>query len=403
MDLLFAHDTRFAVEEAGTLLSPGTFGPQVWDRYLLYADRVRVMGRGRAPGFSQHREAQYYEPLSRPNVSFRLVPDVRAGLTFLARQRQLRQIAEQEAGQVDAVVARLPSETGLAAIRGACSAGKPWAVEVSGCAWASLRNYGGARGKVYAPIMWYRVRRVVKRAPFALYVTNRFLQQRYPCPNGCTIACSNVELPTPSKEVLERRLLTEGEDRAHDRKMVLGLIGSLHGRFKGIQTVLEALSHVRSELPPFQFRVLGVGDPAPWRALASEYGIDDAVSFDGTLPGGGPVFEWLDGIDVYLQPSLGEGLPRALVEAMSRGCPAIGSRVAGIPELLPSECLIRPGDARDLGRLLVRAAHDPAWRREQAVRNWDKATEYSRDVLEPKRREFWERFTAYAQAHNRKR
>ena len=41
-----------------------------------------------------------------------------------------------------------------------------------------------------------------------------------------------------------------------------------------------------------------------------------------------------DNIDVFIMPSLQEGLPRSMVEAMSRGCNVIGSRVGGIPELL---------------------------------------------------------------------
>ncbi len=49
------------------------------------------------------------------------------------------------------------------------------------------------------------------------------------------------------------------------------------------------------------------------------------------------VFNWLETIDIYTQPSRQEGLPRALIEAMSRGLPAFGARTAGIPELLEKE------------------------------------------------------------------
>ena len=46
------------------------------------------------------------------------------------------------------------------------------------------------------------------------------------------------------------------------------------------------------------------------------------------------VFEWLDTIDLYVQPSLTEGMPRAAIEAMSRGCPVVVSDVGGLKNLV---------------------------------------------------------------------
>ena len=118
----------------------------------------------------------------------------------------------------------------------------------------------------------------------------------------------------------------------------------------------------------------------------------DITYFDGVLPAGSSVFKWLDRIDVYLQPSFGEGLPRALIEAMSRGCPAIASSVAGNLELLESECLHRPGDVQGLSNRILRAATDRIWRIHHAKRNWQEACNYSSDILVPRRNEFWECF-----------
>jgi glycosyltransferase involved in cell wall biosynthesis len=185
--------------------------------------------------------------------------------------------------------------------------------------------------------------------------------------------------------------------------LALGLIGTLKTRNKGIQTIFKALSLVSQNLPAFEFRILGEGDPAPWRLEAARHGVGDLVVFDGTLPAGEPVLNWLDNVDVYLQPSFHEGLPRALIEAMSRGCPAIASSCGGIPELLEKECLIRPGDAKHLAELLVKAATNREWQDQQAARNWRKSGEYSRDKLEARRTDFLARFAAHAAAVKRAR
>ena len=117
--------------------------------------------------------------------------------------------------------------------------------------------------------------------------------------------------------------------------------------------------------------------------------------FCGILPSGDAVSAWLDGIDIYIQPSFLEGLPRALVEAMSRGCPALGSSVGGIPELLAAGCLHPPGDSLALASLLVQAVNDKCWQRQQAERNFQEAAQYEKAILDQRRRAFWLEFISY--------
>jgi glycosyltransferase involved in cell wall biosynthesis len=228
-----------------------------------------------------------------------------------------------------------------------------------------------------------------------LYVTRQFLQRRYPT-SGHAVTVSNVEIGAVDPPVLERRLL-----RIEQRSgpLILGLIGAIGNEIKGLRTTLEALARTRDALPSFEFRVLGPGDARPWEELAARHGLADAVRFCGVLPSGAPVLDWLDEVDIYLQPSFKEGLPRATIEAMSRACPAIGSTAGGIPELLAAECLHPPGDAAQLGRLLVRAATDSAWQRDQARRNFQHAGAYAGEVLDARRRTFWRQFARQASQH----
>lgn len=84
----------------------------------------------------------------------------------------------------------------------------------------------------------------------------------------------------------------------------------------------------------FRIEFLGEGNPDRWIKLAKEHGIYENTKFLGTLPSGDAVFKWMDNLDVYLQPSSAEAQGRAIIEAMSRGCPVIASRVGRIPELI---------------------------------------------------------------------
>ena len=72
------------------------------------------------------------------------------------------------------------------------------------------------------------------------------------------------------------------------------------------------------------------------KAAIQKLDVEEQVKILGPMPHN-EVFKWLETIDLYVQPSRQEGLPRALIEAMSRGVPAFGARTGGIPELLDED------------------------------------------------------------------
>jgi glycosyltransferase involved in cell wall biosynthesis len=299
-----------------------------------------------------------------------------------AARAQLRSVL----ADADRLVARLPSEIGGLACAVADELGVVWAVELVTCPWDAIWNYGTLKGRLFAPMAWWETRRLLRRAPFALYVTEQFLQRRYP-PGGHAVGVSDVEIDPPGADVLAARLARIG---SAPQPLRFGSIAALIP-FKGLDTAFTALASANHALPPWEYHVLGAGDPAPYQAQAAAAGVGDRVFLDGTLPAGEPVRHWLDGIDVFLMPSRQEGLPRAMVEAMSRGCPALGSTVGGIPELLDADCLHRPGDAAALAARLARSA-DPAWQQTQARRNVEVAARYDPAVLDERRRAFWSAF-----------
>ena len=104
------------------------------------------------------------------------------------------------------------------------------------------------------------------------------------------------------------------------------------------------------------------------------------------------VFEWLDGIDVYVQPSRTEGLPRALVEAMSRGLPCLGSQVGGIPELLEEEFLFS-NTRRNVDEIVgLLESFTRELMEKQARRNFEESKKYDKAVLDNRRKWFLKRF-----------
>lgn len=94
-------------------------------------------------------------------------------------------------------------------------------------------------------------------------------------------------------------------------------------------------------------------------ALASELGVDSRLRLLGTILDRGSFYHALD---AFILPSLYEGLPMAVLEAMSSGVPVLASRLEGIFSVLSDEnegLLAQPGDVADFSRQLRRLKESP--------------------------------------------
>jgi glycosyltransferase involved in cell wall biosynthesis len=198
------------------------------------------------------------------------------------------------------------------------------------------------------------VRKSLWNADYALYVTEEFLQRRYPCKNK-TVGVSDVVIDEISDEVRQRR---NGKIAQIDsRNITLMTSGAVNVWYKGQHFVIRAIPLLNKMGIHVKYYCVGQGDSNYLTKIAQKCGVEDQVVFTGPVSHD-EVFRLLDKCDIYVQPSLQEGLPRALVEAMSRGCPAIGARTGGIPELLPSDCIVRRKSVRDIAKTIKRMLDD---------------------------------------------
>jgi len=384
MKILFVHDHIFVTKE-GKVYS-NTFSYQLLKRYVDVFSEVTILARNR-----EVIDDQIDLPLaSGEGVSFVFLKSISSVSSFFGLRQQHEKHIEKIVRTHDAVIVRLPSELGLMAAKVANKMHKKYLLEVVGCAWDALWNRGGWKAKVYAPYFYLKVKSAVKKAHYVTYVTNMFLQKRYPpFIKARTIGVSDVQLPEANEKILFHRI--KKIDRM-GKKRVYGTIGNLHVGYKGIGVAIKTLSEVNHGANDFEYHILGAGDSTKYRAMAERLGIGEKVFFDGVLPEGKAVFEWLDRIDMYLQPSFQEGLPRALIEAMSRGCPSIGSSTGGIPELLEGKMIFEHKNPKQFLDLIQYLINDKQLMMDAAKYNFNKACEYQKNILDEKRIAFWRKF-----------
>ena len=383
MKILFVHDHVFFTKDGHVYAN--SFSYNILKRYVDIFSEITVLAR------HSEVDGKIDLPLaSGKGISFVFVESISSFSSFFG----LRQKHKNKIGKIveahDAVIARIPSELGLMTAKLAEQKHKPYLIEVVGCAWDAMWNVGGWKAKVYAPFLYLKMKRTIKKANYVTYVTEQFLQKRYPPSiNARAIGVSDVQLAEADEETLFQRIQkieTMGEKRLY------GTIGNLHVGYKGIGTAIKTLAEVKHRSNDFEYHILGAGDPTEYRKMAERLGIGDKIFFDGVLSEGKAVYDWLDRLDVYLQPSFQEGLPRALLEAMSRGCPSIGSTAGGIPELLDEKMIFRHANPKQFTDLIQNFIDDKQLMENMAKYNFSKALEYQQSNLDRKRIAFWTEF-----------
>ncbi|MGM0520087.1 MAG: glycosyltransferase family 4 protein [Campylobacterota bacterium] len=190
------------------------------------------------------------------------------------------------------------------------------------------------------------MRKAISGSDMNLYVTEKFLQKRYPSnAKAVSVNASNVEIS------VDENIQTKKFDKS--KKKIFGLIGNYKTRYKGLHIAIEAFGQIKDQIGDFEFRILGKGNPEDYKELIKQNNLEKNIVFSGSLPNGDAVLNWLDEIDFYLQPSLQEGLPRATIEAMSRKCICMGSDTGGIPELLKDEFISKAGSSESLVKVIL--------------------------------------------------
>jgi len=382
MKLLFVHDHIF-VRYKGKIYS-NTFSYDILKRYIQQFSSITFVAR-----YKDVEDSVDLPLASGDGVEFILLDSISNLSSFFGLRQKYKKLLINLIKQHDRVIVRLPSEFAILTAKIAQQHHKSYMAEVVGCGWGAMINYGGVTSKIYAPLLYIRMQKAVKGAGYVLYVTNEFLQKRYPASSDTkTISLSNVNISV-SKKVLKYRL---SKIELLKEKVIFGTIAKVDLKYKAIDTVIRTLSMIDTNLYDFEYRIVGDGNHTQLQKLAKKLHIENKVFFDGLYTSKKSLNSWLDNIDIYIQPSKQEGLPRALIEAMSRGCPAIASDVGGIPELLDQEMLFSHKDITTFIYLLETLPIDIDKMKEQAIKNHKKSYEFETHILEQKRKEFLEQF-----------
>jgi glycosyltransferase involved in cell wall biosynthesis len=209
--------------------------------------------------------------------------------------------------------------------------------------WNFLLGWATDRVLVGSPQVWQDVRR------YDGVPASRLLLIPYGIP------LAELDPPLSREEARERLGVAGG--------LVIGAVGRLEAQ-KGHTHLLAALAGLRREIPHLTVFLVGEGRrQEDLQRQVRDLGLESTVRFLGTRRDLPEIFRALD---LFVHPSLWEGLPLALLKAMGAGLPVVATRVSGSQEVIVdgvNGCLVAPGDPEALARAILALYRQPETRR----------------------------------------
>lgn len=386
MNLSLILEHRFERTPDGHVWTQIAFTNADWQPYLEMFDNINVIARVK----DVDKVGDDRKLSSGLNVNFVALPYFVGPEQFLLKARVVER-AIQEALQVkSAVLLRVPGILGEIAYKILKRTGQPYGVMVVGDPYEVFKR-GAVKHPFRPAFQWWFTRQMqiqCRDATVINYVTRSALQKRYPSQAAFSSSFSDVKL-------LENHFVTapltawEGLG-TEDCPCRLVLVGSLAQMYKSPDVVIQAVSICAQQNLNLSLTIVGDGKHrAELEEMARRYGVQHRVTFTGQLASGEAIQKELDKADLFVLPSRTEGLPRAMLEAMARGLPCIGSTVGGIPELLPATDLVPPGDVAALAQKLQEVITSPQRLEQMSQRNLETARSYAHDLLQDERKAFY--------------
>ena len=385
MNLLYICSFQFDIRNDGVYSSPA-YGDSFWGKYLNSFDSITVLGEPEKDYIKDNSLVKIKDE----RIKVFVIP-ANSRPQDLVNDRAVKRELRKHISTASAILIKPASRKGVMAIRLAKKYNKNYCIELTGDLNLSLKTHKSLIRRLYRPIIHNKIVHAIKDCKYGLYVTSEYLQKVYPI-RGYQCGCTDTVLPSIDESVLHKRIQKIKESNNGITTIKLGLIGTYHDNRKGIDTAIKAISILDNKR--IELHILGRGieeDRKRWYSFAEKEKSRSQLFFDSPKSSQEEVFSWIDSIDIIILPSRSEGLPRCIVEAMSRACPCITSDVCGLPELIDKKWVHSPNDFRCLANHINAMVENVDEMIQSAELNFKKAHDFLLENLNKRRSMFFEK------------
>jgi len=397
--LLLTVDHQFKRTPDGSVWVSTIYDYKFWKRYLDVFDEVLIVCR-----------VENIETLKGPmlqangsRVEFFGLPQYRGAKEFIKKYLCIIQSLGGVANGCSHAIFRIPSPIASIVYKEVIKRKLPWAVEIVNDPWDTFKPKSVKSPiRPFVRILFTRQVKKFARTAFGVsYVTEKALQKRYPSYIKLYGADRiHFESYYSSIDLEDDYFWSQRSFDVSKKQFSIVHVNSCITDFsKGHDIVMRILKKLHDE--SFEIKVTFIGD-GPKRKYFEEYaaelGISDFVNFTGLLSNPREVRERLIESDILVFPTMGEGLPRTIIEAMAVGLPCISTPVNGIPELLESNDLFTHDDVEGFVRRTKLLLSDSEEYQNVSLRNLSKSKEYRKSLLTERRSDFYRKLLLVPQA-----
>lgn len=387
MKLLVTTDAHIFRTSDGKLWCKSIYSYSFWKRYLTVFDEVRVVARLKDVEIANDKWLR----VDGPSVEIYGIPFFQGPIQLMRKYLEISKSLREVYIGCDAALFRMPSPTGQLVYNSKRS-NIPCAVEVVYDPTDDLKSKSGGVIRHYITRkIAYDLKKICLKANGVSYVTSETIQKNFP-----SFARKYGEDSQHFESFYSTITLDKdafGEPKTYIGKNTFTIAHSdvsMNTERKGEPVLLEAIKIVRDK--GFDVKGVFIGDGtlrSKFEKKAKDLGIDDFVEFTGLLASASEVRQKLKDSDMYVFPTLAEGLPRGIIEAMAVGLPCISSPVGGIPELLDKEYLAAPKDVNAYVEIIIKLISSPEKMEVISSGNIEKARKFRNDILQERRNVFY--------------
>lgn len=395
MDVLVVADGHYYMTPDGAVYADSVYDYNFYKRYLQAFDHVFAVVR------TKHiNEKPKGKKLSGgEGVTFLELPAYRGPIEYVKKYYSIAKCVKKYCKDYDCAVFRIPAATSNIFCKYYSRTGKPFAVEVVVDPWENFGPRASGNRLINAVVRrsWTGlVKKMCQKANGASYVTEHYLQKRYPPRaltdnSAFTASYSSVELPDNS-------FARPRKWEAGQKTFYLSHVSNyFSGYGKGHMTLIKAVSIVQGHGYDVRIRFVGDGPKrVEFENYAKEMEIRDKVEFTGRLANGDEVRKVISSSDLFVLPTFAEGLPRVLLEAMAESLPCLSSPVCGIPEVLEGEFLFDFDDAEGFADGIERFINSPELMTREGRRNLNISKLFCSSALNQRRVQFYSKLREVA-------
>lgn len=353
-------------------------GAYLVERYLQVFETIRVAVR---VDVVESLDVEVHKRIDVDGVEMYPLSFFRGYKAYFLKMRTLQKEYRWVADGCDAALVRMPSTVGYAIAKRVLRRKIPLACEVVANPYDFFRVKKNLLEKLFYLVYHLQQKKLCATADGVAYVTRYDLQRRYPALKKDSFTAYYSSARLQQEFYTGPRKLQEKE-----RYVLCHVAHPINSMEKGHELAIRVVAALNKQGgKQVQIRFAGDGELIPrFQALARELGVSDRVEFTGLLSMN-DMHRFLCEADLMVFPTLTEGLPRVVLEAMATGLPCVSTPVGGLPELLSGDSLLSPEDVQGFTRRIRDILSNPKLYATESKQNYERSLEYEESRLQERR------------------